>query len=50
MAQGMSNREISERLHISIATVKKHSGLLFDKLGAKNRTQAVLYAQKNELI
>jgi LuxR family maltose regulon positive regulatory protein len=50
MAQGMSNREISTRLHISIATVKKHSGLLFDKLGVKNRTEAVIRAQHDGLI
>lgn len=50
MAQGMSNREISEHLHITVATVKKHSGLLFDKLGVKSRTEAVIRAQQDGLI
>jgi NarL family two-component system response regulator LiaR len=41
IAQGMSNREISERLFVSENTVKTHSSRVFDKLGAKRRTQAV---------
>ncbi len=41
MAQGMSNREIAGRLYVSENTVKTHSSRVFDKLGAKRRTQAV---------
>jgi len=41
MAQGMSNREIAEKLFVSENTVKTHSSRLFDKLSAKRRTQAV---------
>ena len=41
MAQGMSNREIAEKLYVSENTVKTHSSRVFDKLGAKRRTQAV---------
>jgi NarL family two-component system response regulator LiaR len=41
MAQGMSNREIAEKLFVSENTVKTHSSRVFDKLGAKRRTQAV---------
>jgi NarL family two-component system response regulator LiaR len=41
IAQGMSNREIAERLYVSENTVKTHSSRVFDKLGAKRRTQAV---------
>ena len=41
MAQGMSNREIADKLFVSENTVKTHSSRLFDKLGAKRRTQAV---------
>ncbi len=37
----MSNREIGEKLFVSENTVKTHSRRLFDKLGAKRRTQAV---------
>jgi NarL family two-component system response regulator LiaR len=41
IAQGMSNREIAEKLHVSENTVKTHSSRVFDKLGARRRTQAV---------
>lgn len=41
IAQGLSNREIAEKLFVSENTVKTHSSRVFDKLGAKRRTQAV---------
>jgi ATP/maltotriose-dependent transcriptional regulator MalT len=41
MAQGMSNREIAAKLFVSENTIKTHSSRVFDKLGAKRRTQAV---------
>jgi NarL family two-component system response regulator LiaR len=41
IAQGMSNREIAERLFVSENTIKTHSSRVFDKLGARRRTQAV---------
>jgi ATP/maltotriose-dependent transcriptional regulator MalT len=41
IASGMSNREIAEKLFVSENTVKTHSSRVFDKLGAKRRTQAV---------
>ena len=50
IAQGMSNREIAEKLFVSENTVKTHSSRLFDKLGAKRRTQAVQIAKEMGLI
>jgi NarL family two-component system response regulator LiaR len=50
MAQGMSNREIAERLFVSENTVKTHSSRVFDKLGAKRRTQAVQMGKEFGLI
>jgi NarL family two-component system response regulator LiaR len=41
IAQGMSNREIAGKLFVSENTVKTHSSRVFDKLGARRRTQAV---------
>jgi DNA-binding CsgD family transcriptional regulator len=41
IALGLSNREIAEKLCVSENTVKTHCSRVFDKLGAKRRTQAV---------
>jgi predicted ATPase/DNA-binding CsgD family transcriptional regulator len=44
ISDGLSNREISQRLHISLETVKWYNKLMFAKLGVKSRTQAVKVA------
>lgn len=50
IAEGLSNREIAERIFVSENTVKTHSSRLFDKLNAKRRTQAVQLAKEMGLI
>ena len=50
IAQGLSNREIGERVFVSENTVKTHSSRVFDKLGAKRRTQAVQIGKELRLI
>ena len=50
IAQGMSNREIAEKLFVSENTVKTHFSRLFDKLSAKRRTQAVQIGKELGLI
>ncbi|WP_240034561.1 helix-turn-helix transcriptional regulator [Flavobacterium silvisoli] len=50
MAQGMSNKEIAEKLFVSLNTVKTHSANLFEKLEAKRRTQAIETAKKLHLL
>jgi len=44
IGQGMSNRDIAERLRISEGTVKVHVGAILKTLGVSNRTQAALLA------
>ena len=50
IADGLSNREIAERLFVSENTVKTHSSRLFDKLSARRRTQAVQRGKEMGLI
>jgi DNA-binding CsgD family transcriptional regulator len=50
IAEGLSTREIAARLFVSENTVKTHSSRLFDKLGARRRTQAVQMAKEAGLI
>jgi len=44
IAQGYTNREISERLHLTERTVGNYASNILDKLHLANRTQAALYA------
>ena len=50
IAEGLSNREIAERAYVSENTVKTHSSRVFDKLGARRRTQAVQLGKALRLI
>jgi two-component system, NarL family, response regulator LiaR len=50
MADGLSNKEIADRIFVSENTVKTHSSRLFEKLGARRRTQAVQVGKASGLI
>jgi LuxR family maltose regulon positive regulatory protein len=50
IAQGLSNREIGERLFLALDTVKGHNRRIFDKLQVQRRTEAVARARELGLI
>lgn len=50
VAEGLSNREIGERLFVGESTVKTHLLRAFEKLGVNDRTRAVTLAMERGLI
>ncbi|MBN2500819.1 MAG: hypothetical protein JXB38_08585 [Anaerolineales bacterium] len=50
IAQGLSNREISERLFLALSSVKGHNRNIFGKLGVHRRTEAVARARELGLL
>ncbi len=50
IAKGYSNKEIAERLVISVKTVESHKSNLMEKLGLKSRPELVKYAMKKGLL
>jgi DNA-binding NarL/FixJ family response regulator len=50
ITQGKSNREIAEHLHISEKTVRIHVSAVLDKMGARDRTQATIFALQRGLV
>ncbi|HND54078.1 MAG TPA: response regulator transcription factor, partial [Pirellulaceae bacterium] len=50
IALGLSNREIARSLEISVETVKEHVQNLLRKINCSDRTQAAVWAVRNELV
>ena len=50
IAEGLSNKEMAERLFVSENTLKTHTSRVFVKLGASRRTQAVQFAKSQGVI
>jgi LuxR family maltose regulon positive regulatory protein len=50
IAQGLSNREISERLFLALSTIKGHNRNIFGKLQVQRRTEAVARARELGLL
>jgi LuxR family maltose regulon positive regulatory protein len=46
ICDGLSNREIAERLTVTLNTVKKHSSHVYGKLGVASRAQAIVRARE----
>ena len=45
MESGLTNREIADKLVISLHTVKRHASNIYKKLAVKGREQAIYRAQ-----
>lgn len=50
LAEGLSNSQIAERVHLSENTVKKHLRSILEKLHLNNRIEAAVYAVKEGLV
>ncbi|MCM3238092.1 response regulator transcription factor [Heyndrickxia oleronia] len=49
LGEGMTNQEISEYLFIGVKTVKTHVSNILGKLGVSDRTQAAIYANRQNI-
>jgi DNA-binding NarL/FixJ family response regulator len=50
VAQGLSNAELAQTLHVSLPTAKTHVSRILTKLGARDRTQLVVLAYESGLV
>lgn len=50
IAQGCTNRQIAEKLHIARGTVERHVHSILSRLGMRNRTEAAHWALQQGLI
>jgi DNA-binding NarL/FixJ family response regulator len=50
LADGLSDKEIAERLHIGVGTVRNHIVSIFGKLGVQSRLQALVFAVRHGVV
>jgi predicted ATPase/DNA-binding CsgD family transcriptional regulator len=49
VAAGLTNREVADRLHLSVPTVERHLATIYRKLELRGRVEAARYAAQNGL-
>lgn len=49
-SRGLPGKDIAKRLYISQRTVQTHLSSIYDKLGARNKTEAMLFALKQGIV
>jgi len=50
VAQGLSDAELAETLHVTLPTAKTHVSRILTKLGARDRTQLVILAYEAGIV
>ena len=50
LAAGLSDKEISERLHVGIGTVRNHVVSIFNKIGVHSRLQALVFGVRHGVV
>ncbi len=50
LANGLSDKEIAERLHVGVGTVRNHFASIFGKLGVQSRLQALLISTRHGIV
>lgn len=50
LAKGYTNKEVSEKIFLSVKTIEAHRSKLYAKLGFKTRSELVAYALKHKLL
>ncbi|MFP7171215.1 response regulator transcription factor [Terribacillus sp. FSL K6-0262] len=50
IGEGLNNKEVAERLGLSVGTVKNQTSHILDKLELRNRTQLAIYAIRHRLV
>lgn len=50
LSKGLSNQEISQKLILSVGTIKWHTSNIYGKLGVRNRTQSVTVARELKIL
>jgi DNA-binding NarL/FixJ family response regulator len=50
LAEGLADKEIAARLHLTVGTVRRHLASIFEKLGVRSRLQALIVAARHGLV